>query len=353
MHVVVMGAGALGTLFGAAASRGGATRVTLVARNAHARAINADGIVVRNPDGELRVRHPGLVAVTDISGVEGDVDCLLFTMKDGAMSAALSAAGALGDRARCFLSLQNGVGQVARLQSVFGSEKVVGATTMEGAAMVGPGVIDHLLASTTYLGELDGARTARIEMIADIFRRGGVDTEVIGDITVALWTKFVQSCAASGVCGVTRVGFAPATRTEAGARLYVALVQEGIAVMRASGMEPGAYFTDAARVREVANLSTDVAVGLVRGLAAEMVERGYTGATSLARDLAQGRPSEADALMGEMCRMADAYGIPVPTTRAVYLAIATVDEMAARALHAVTTAGAACPSPRRDKGADP
>lgn len=329
MHFVVVGAGAIGTLFGTKVWLGGGTRVTLVAREAHARAVNEDGIRITGAGrGDQRAAGAGLLAVTDIAQVVGAIDYLLVTVKSTDVESVLVQSDSIRDQVDCVFSLQNGIDQDERLMRVFGSERVIGGVTMEGAAMPGPGIVEHLLASTTYVGEFSGQPSIRVARLVDTLQKGSLRTEAIDDISTAKWTKFVQSCAASGVCGVTRSGYAPATQSVSGATLYIKLVLEGVNVMRAKGMEPGAYFTDAARVRDIADMPFDRAVAVVRGLATEMIEKGYTGSTSLARDLEGGKPSEVDALMGTMYRAGERLGIPMPNTQAVYLAIKAADEAA-------------------------
>jgi len=139
--------------------------------------------------------------------------------------------------------------------------------------MPSPGVIAYDLSSTTYFGEFDGSRSARIQALADIFKRGGMNIEVISDIKSAKWTKFVQICGASGVCGATRLGYAPAVRTLAGAQIYTHIIREGVAVMRAKGIEPGDYFRNIARVKEVGTLPLVEAVDLVRSMAEAMYQK--------------------------------------------------------------------------------
>ncbi|MHB8890721.1 MAG: ketopantoate reductase family protein [Candidatus Limnocylindrales bacterium] len=322
MHLVVLGAGALGSLFGASAWLGSGIKTTLVARGEHARAMQERGIVLRGRDGREQVaRGPGLEVVTEPALIEGCVDFLVVTVKDRDLEGALEQSGPIADRVATVLSLQNGIGRDDNLGAVFGRGAVIGAMTMEGAAISAPGVVERLLTSTTYVGELDGTATARVASLVEILCRGGLQTEAVDDIETARWTKFVQSCAASGVCGVTRLGYAPSTATDAGANLYVELIIEGVAVMRACGLEPGRVFTGSARVRDVASLPREAAVALVRDLATRLVAEGYVGTTSLARDLALGHPTEADALMGAMCRIADSRGLSVPTMRATYWAI--------------------------------
>lgn len=332
MHLAVLGAGALGTLFGASVWQGGGTQVTLIGRGDHVRAINERGVLVTDTQrGESSVVGDGLTAVTDASQVAGTVDYLMIAVKDRDLHGALEGARSFRGRVGCVLSLQNGIEHDDQIRAVFGAEAVIGALTMEGAAMPLPGVIEHILASTTYLGEFSGARTERVEILAAAFERGGLRTDVITDVETAKWTKFVQSCAASGICGVSRLGYTSVTGTDAGARLYVRLVNEGLAVMRAQGFELGAHFADAARLHDISGMPEDAAVAMVRDVAGELLAGGYTGTTSLARDIQSGRPSEVDAIMGAMVRSGRRLGIDTPTMSAVYLAIKAVDELNVRA----------------------
>lgn len=329
MHFVVLGAGAIGTLFGAKIWSGGGIRVTLIAREPHATAINREGIrITRAGHAKQHVAGAGLKAVTDTAQVAGSIDYVLVAVKTTDLAATLERARAMALSAECVFSLQNGIDHDDGLRHAFGGEQVIGAVTMEGAAMAAPGVVDHLLASSTYVGEFSGQRSERTARLAAILTRGGLRTEVTNKISVAKWTKFVQSCAASGLCGVTRVGYAAATRSLSGATLYVNLIREGVSVIRAQGMEPAAIFTDAAQVRTVADLPEDQAIALVSGLATQLIEHGYTGSTSLARDLDSGRPSEVEALMGVMHRAGARFGVATPHTTAAYLAIKAADEAA-------------------------
>ena len=77
MHIVVMGAGGVGGLFGAKLAKSGEA-VTLVARGEHLAAIRRDGLTVRSAvDGEYVVRPR---AVEEVTGLP-PVDAVLFCVK--------------------------------------------------------------------------------------------------------------------------------------------------------------------------------------------------------------------------------------------------------------------------------
>ena len=328
MHLVVLGAGALGTLFGTKAAEGGA-QVTLVGREAHVKAIEEKGVLLSGSIGGGKVvRSDRLRAVTDMHQVKGQIDYLLVTVKDKNMDETLLSIKDMRDQVKAVFSFQNGITHEEKLAEVFGWEKVIGGVTIEGADMPEPGVIEYTLASTTYFGEFDGSKTERVEALAEMFKRGGMSSEAIQEIKSAKWTKFAQICGASGVCAATRLGFAPAGRTLAGAQLYVHIIKEAVAVMRAQGIEPGNYFTNIARVKDVGNLPLVEAVELVRTMSEAMYQKGFLGGTSLARDLERGRKSEVDALMGTLYRIGEQIGVPTPTVRAVYWTVKAADDYA-------------------------
>ena len=88
-----------------------------------------------------------------------------------------SSASMIGDNTIA-LSLQNGIGCEEIMGAAIGSEKVIGAMTMQGGVYVSPGRIRHINNLPTYLGELDGSPTARVREIGDIFSYSGIETIV-------------------------------------------------------------------------------------------------------------------------------------------------------------------------------
>lgn len=326
MHVVVLGAGALGTLFGTRIWLGGGADVTLIGLGPHIEVVAKQGVTLVEMDGSRSVVHgPGLRAVESVAEVRDPIDYLIVAVKGPDFATALASVGGLPP-VGCALTLQNGIRFEPALRESLGDDRVIGAVTMEGAALPESGTVHHILSAVTFLGEVGGAVSERVTRLAEAMARGGLPAEPVDDIASAVWTKYVQSCAASGVCGVTRLGYAPATATAAGADLYVRLVREGLAVMRAMGVEPGPYLGDAASVIEVDRNPDAVAAALVRASADRLIAAGYIGGTSLLRDLEAGYPSEASFLMGDMVRAGEGHDVPTPTMAAVYLAVAAADQ---------------------------
>src|SRR5689334_4723448 len=110
-HVCILGAGGLGSVIGACLAESG-TSVTLVARPAHADAIETRGLRVVGIRGDRLVRK-NLRAVSAPDAVEGDIDFLMLLVKTRDSAAALAGARGLRDRMAAVLSFQNSSGKDA------------------------------------------------------------------------------------------------------------------------------------------------------------------------------------------------------------------------------------------------
>ena len=325
MHVAILGAGSLGTLFAAKLAAAGACAVTLIGRPQHVEVLRVGGITVTEPDGSSTVVPPDAFRVVS-SLVETDraTDVLVVTPKAAALEAALREA--VNTPVAAALPVENGIDHLELLDAAFGPGVVLGGATLEGAELLRPGHVRRLVAACTFVGERDGRRSDRVDELCDVFTAADLRTQSTPRIEAAMWTKLVHSCASTGTCGATRLGYTSATRTRAGAELSLTLVREGLAVLDAMGIAPEERFLSWVDLTGVAALDDEAAIAHVQSTAAALAAQGYTGGTSLMRDLDAGRTTEVEHILGALVRRADAAGVPVPTMRAVYLSIAAADQ---------------------------
>lgn len=324
-HIAILGAGSLGALYAGLLAEAGSCSVTLIARPRHLQTLRSTGITVQDPDGEERlVPAARFRTVVGLDEVDRPVDVLLVTPKAPSLPAALDTVKR--PPVDAVLPLQNGVDHLPILDATFGPRSVLGGTTLEGAELLGPGRVRRLVAACTFLGERDGRRTSRVARLAELLSGAGLQSEVSTRIEAAMWTKLVHSCASTGVCGATRLGYTAALRSRTGAQLYRELVCEGLAVLEAAGIEPDEHLLRWVGLTSIATEPVETAVMQLQAEAERLAGRGFVGGTSLLRDLEAGRPSEVHHILGAMVRRADELGRPCPTTRAIYLAIATADQ---------------------------
>ena len=139
MHVVIIGAGSLGSAIGGTLSLAGHDVVLVTRNRAHVAAINRDGL--RLDDGEVvHLAHP--VADTEYRHhVKADLAIVLVKSFDTA--AAVRDALPVIDETTTVLTLQNGVGCEEMIAEVVGAGRVIAGRTFVGGRIVEPGVVEY------------------------------------------------------------------------------------------------------------------------------------------------------------------------------------------------------------------
>lgn len=200
MKVAVLGSGAMGCLYGSALARAGC-EVTLVdIWKEHVDAINASGLVIEEPDGEHLIKN--LRAVVHPSEAEKS-DLVVVFVKATLTETSMRDALPLVSDKTAVLTLQNGLGNVEKLNAVVGKQHVIAGTTGHGSTLLGPGRIKHAGVGDTILGEQDGSRSERIEILADALRKAGFETKLSDNVMGLLWTKLIVNVGINALTAVT------------------------------------------------------------------------------------------------------------------------------------------------------
>jgi len=304
--VAVIGAGAVGSYYGAKLARTGID-VTLVARREHAAAIERDGLRVIEAGDEWRVE---LRASTD-SNAAARADVVLVTVKTPDTTAAASAlAGQLSPHAR-IVSLQNGVDNAERIAALL-PNPVFAAVVYVGVQLDGPGRVRHTGRGDLVLGvprtlASRGNSGEDLRGIAAMFEASGIACPIDPEIEAALWTKLTLNCAFNAI---SALGASPYGRMAASAwvrSIMEAVVRETVAVARAANI----------------SIDADVLVAATWRLADSMPDQ-YS---STAQDIQRGKATEIDALNGFVAQKGAALGVDTPVNRTLH-ALVKLREMA-------------------------
>ena len=175
MKIAILGGGgAMGGIFGGYLARAG-NDVTLVdVSRAAVQAINDNGLTIEEKDGSQPViRVP---ASADPASV-GPVDLIINFVKCYHTEAAIRAAAPMIAKDTAVLSLQNGWGNAPRIASIVGEDRVLVGLTYHGGTLLAPGRVKHPGVGMTYLGELSGKATDRLDTVAKTFRAADIKTE--------------------------------------------------------------------------------------------------------------------------------------------------------------------------------
>ena len=291
LRIAVMGAGAVGCYFGALLARAGHA-VTLIGRPEHVQAIQARGLRLQTATHDS---HVPLAASTEASAVQG-ADVVLLCVKSTDTEAAARqmqphlAPGAL------VLTLQNGVDNDARARAVLGpGHPVAAAVVYVATAMAGPGHVRHF-----GRGELVIGPSPASARVAGALCAAGIPTEVSGSVRGALWAKLVINCAYNALSAIVQQPYGWLVRQDGAADVITDLVAECLAVAQADGVQ----------------LPGDIHAA-VRGIAQTMPGQ----RSSIAEDLARGRPTEIEHLNGYVVQRGAALGVATPVNRTLLVLV--------------------------------
>ncbi len=294
--IVVIGAGAIGGLFGGLLCEGGLDVTLLDVNREHVETIQANGLKIVGYGGDRTIKIKATMAPVE-AGV-GDVVIVqckaLHTQK-----AVQDASAVFGDHTTV-ISFQNGIGNEEVIAEIIGENRVIGGLTAQGATVEGPGIIRNYSDLPTYIGELfgpaAGTNTQRIRKIADAFSAAGLDTHASQTIRLNMWKKLLGNIGLSATSGATDLTSAQMVRIPELKTTIHRAVDEAAAVARACGIG-----IDDTEKHEILNQLTSTSAG--------------TGdsRSSLCTDLRSGRPTEIERIYGTVSRLGKKHDVPTPT----------------------------------------
>ncbi len=324
-RICIVGAGAIGGLFGVRMAQAGA-QVSVLARGATLQAIRSQGWTLQH-DGTASTVH---VAASDDAAALGPQDVVLTAVKAFALpGVAAQVAAMLGPRTVVVPAL-NGVpwwftdpaaglpvraplarldpdGELARHLPV---ARVIGGVVYPACSTPAPGVAKLHSGSRVVFGEAGrpagSPASQRLQDWVALLQRAGFEAEASGDIRTEAWKKLLGNACFNPVSLLTG---SPTDRMIDDPEVYalfVAMMGEVLAVGRAMGVD--------AAIEPPARLAITRKLGNVK--------------TSMLQDAEAGRPVEIDAILGAVADIASALDVAAPHCRAV-LAMA---QLRARAL---------------------
>ncbi len=185
MNIVVFGAGAIGSLFGALLAK--QNEVTLVGRTDHTAQIKQHGLII---EGKTRLIAP-VAAVESAKDITVSPDLILLTVKSYDTETASHQLLPLLKDQTMVLSLQNGLANLEKIEHHLGKKHLLAGITTHGAFFTRPGLITHTGKGNTILGELDGHPSERLKTLVFLFNQAGIETQMSTEINTEIWKKAI------------------------------------------------------------------------------------------------------------------------------------------------------------------
>jgi 2-dehydropantoate 2-reductase len=292
-RVVVVGAGAMGCLFGGLLAAGGLPVTLVDIWKEHVQAIRRDGLRMVGYGGERTIA----LQATDEPAALQAADVVLFQCKAFANEAAAASVRHVIGPSTVVISFQNGLGNEERLGAALGMEHMVGGLTAQGAGIVGPGVVHNFGDLPSYIGELGGGLSERCVAIAQAFTRHGLPTTASASIKREKWQKLLGNAALGAFSAATDMNSAEMVAVPALRAMILRALDETAAVAAAAGV-----VLDEAQKRAIFDKLTSVG-------------QGGTGLSksSMAVDIGLRRRAEIATRHGAGGELGRELGVPTPT----------------------------------------
>ena len=288
--VLIVGTGALATLFAARLSEAGHPVSMLGSWENGIQALNRDGARLADAAGQVRA-YP-VHATNDPREVKDARLALVLVKAWQTEEAARKLSGCLAADGLA-VTLQNGIGNREILIESLGAARVALGTSTTGATLLGPGLV-----RAGGDGLLSLERHPKAGAAAAALRSASFKVRMVGDARSLLWGKLVINAAINPLTALLRVTNGELLKRPSARGLMAELACEAAAVAGAENIP--LPFEDAPQAAE------------------QVARRTADNHSSMLQDIQRGTPTEIDAICGAVTRQGEAHGIPTPMNRACW-----------------------------------
>lgn len=291
MKIAVIGAGAMGCLFGGFLARAGEDVMLVEVNPAAVETLSRRG--VRLWEGEDAQDVP--VRAVSNPGAAGPADLVLVMVKAQHTTSAAGSLGPLLGPGTAVLTLQNGLGAADVLAEAVGTKRLLVGVTAQGATLLSPGEVRHGGAGETLFGPFAAGGPDPEPFAATLFR-AGLPARAVADPWPAVWRKLAVNCGINAVAALTGLRNGRIPEIPEAAAVLSDAVREAAAVSRAAGVdlgEPGAL--------------VEAVLAVARATGANRA--------SMGQDVDARRPTEIDFINGAVVREGERRALPTPVNR--------------------------------------
>lgn len=291
-HVAVLGAGAMGSLFGGLLTEGGLDVTLVDPWEEHIDTIRRDGLKMVGFGGDRTIKIGATTNAADVTSA----DIVFVQCKANFNAAAAESMRHLFTETTdtVAISFQNGLGNEEELASYFGEDRVLGGLTAQGANIEGPGIVRNHAELPSYIGEMGGGISERTTRIAELLSGAGLPTQPSESIRQDIWRKLMANIAISAVSGITGLNIGQIFNQHLADEVSYAALDEAILVANAAGIE-----LSAEEAHEI--------LGKIAGPNGTPRNK-----SSLRVDIENNRPSEIDYINGAVVNLGKQHHVPVP-----------------------------------------
>jgi len=301
--ILVLGAGGIGGYIGGRLCEAG-TDVTFLVRKARHALLQAEGLQVKSPAGDIALSVKTVLAAE----LKPDYDFILFTCKAYDLEDAITSVAPAVSKGAVLVPFLNGMAHLDRLNTVFGREHVFGGTIMIQATLTPQGIVQHFNdRAIVMFGEQDGGMSDRAGRLAQAFSGvKGCTAKAVPDVLQRMWNKWVQLSVLAGMTCLMRANIGEIMRAHGGSAAIETFLSTNAAVAAHYGYPVPADAYEATRrfVMDEKSVAT----------------------ASMLRDLEHGGKIESEQILGDLLRRSEKAGISHHVLAVAYTHVKAYEE---------------------------
>jgi len=293
-RVGIVGVGAMGSIYAALFAAAGHQVWGIDPWRAHREAITAHGLHVSGFGGDRRVK-------INVSATVAEADrCDLYVVATKAAHVGVAAESIAAHlmASATVVTIQNGLGAAERvLRHLPADQVLLGVAQGFGARMVGPGHAHLTGMQMLRLGEVSGGFTPRLERITDLWAHAGFPVTAFENIEQLIWEKFICNVALGAPSLVSGLTAGELLADEHWREVAMGCATEAFTIARAQNIP----------------ISYNDPVAYVEAFVARVAD----AKPSMLQDYEAGRPSELDAINGQVPVLGRRVNVATPHNDAI------------------------------------
>lgn len=321
MKICVVGAGAIGGLLAAKLALAG-NDVTVIDQGVHLEAIQKNGLKLIWEDGS---EHIAQLRAVGSAAEAGPADLVILAVKAHFLDQIAKQSESLMNPDTIVMTVQNGLpwwyfhkhggahdgkrlislDPTGILTKHIDADRIVGCVVYPAAAVIEPGVIQHVEGDRFPLGELDGSSSERAQKLHDLLVDAGFRSRILDDIRSEIWLKAWGNLSFNPISALTHATLAGICQFAETRKLAESMMQEAQDIAEALGIT----FRHTIEKR----------IAGAEGVGAHK--------TSMLQDVEAGRSLETEALVGSILEMGEMVGMEAPSIKAVYACVKLLNKV--------------------------
>ncbi|MFM0207565.1 2-dehydropantoate 2-reductase [Paraburkholderia sediminicola] len=305
MKISVLGAGAMGSLFGGLLAQDGHAVSLLDINAAHLDAIRERGLLLEARESTRAIAN---LSVSRPEAARSIPDLLIVFTKSLHTRVALSSLNGIIGPETLVLTLQNGLGNIELITEFVPIRQVLIGVTTWPADLIGPGQVSSHGDGGIRMMSADGVARPEVDAIAAALDSAGLCCVVDRNVWAAIWEKVAFNAALNSLCAVTGCAVDGLGAVPDGPQLAAGIVTEVLAVARARGIDADLHGC-------LANVS-------------HAIETHHGHKPSMLQDVLAGRRTEIESINGAVVAAAREVGVPVTHTATMLQLVRLVEARA-------------------------